>query len=90
VGKLAATCVERLYLLGSLAEEVAAGAMAAGLSASAIVVAKDHGELTADLLRNKEKGDYILVKGSRGMRMELVAEGIRGAQAPPAKKGVVG
>ncbi len=90
VGKLAATCVERLYLLGNLAEEVAAGAMAAGLSASTIVVAKDHGELTADLLRNKEKGDYILVKGSRGMRMELVAEGIRGAQAPPVKKGVVG
>jgi len=64
--------------------------MAAGLAAASIMVAKDHRELTADLLHKAEKGDYILVKGSRGMRMELVAEGIRGGQAPPAKKGVVG
>jgi UDP-N-acetylmuramoyl-tripeptide--D-alanyl-D-alanine ligase len=77
VGRLAATCVDRLYLLGALAETVAAGAVEGGLAAAEVMVAKDHGEILADLVRVLTKGDYLLVKGSRGMRMETVAEGIR-------------
>ncbi len=77
LGRLAASCVDRLYLLGAQAETVAAGAVEGGLAAVGVVVAADHGEILADLRRVLVKGDYLLVKGSRGMRMETVAEGIR-------------
>ncbi len=77
LGRLAATCVERLYLLGAQAETVAAGAVEGGLDAAEVVVANDHEEILADLRRVLAKGDYLLVKGSRGMQMETVAEGIR-------------
>jgi UDP-N-acetylmuramoyl-tripeptide--D-alanyl-D-alanine ligase len=77
LGRLAATCVDRLYLLGGLAEKVAAGAMEGGLVADEVMVATGHGEILADLGRVLSKGDYLLVKGSRGMQMEKVAEGIR-------------
>ena len=77
VGKLAAACVERLYVMGEMAETVADGAREGGLPAGAVIVAGDHEEILADLLTAVNPGDFILVKGSRGMRMERVAEGIR-------------
>lgn len=79
IGRLAAASVDRLCLLGEMAEAVARGARAGGLPAASIVVAKSHGEIVDDVLRFLTTGDCILVKGSRGMRMEDVAEGIRRA-----------
>ena len=38
--------------------------------------AQDHGEVVALLKENWQSGAWILVKGSRGMRMEQVVEGI--------------
>jgi UDP-N-acetylmuramoyl-tripeptide--D-alanyl-D-alanine ligase len=89
IGTLAASCVERLYLMGEMADIVAAGAVAGGLPATEVRVAKDHEEIVADLEGILGNGDYILVKGSRGMRMEIVAEGIRRAFAPHRAKGAV-
>lgn len=89
VGRLAASSVERLYLLGSMAETVAAGAVDGGLAESAIVMAKDHDEIIADLLGAMRFGDCILVKGSRGMRMETVAQAVRTACKTCTLKGAV-
>jgi len=89
LGTLAASCVERLYLMGELAEEVAAGARVAGLPAGAVIVARDHAEILADLRLTVDEGDFILVKGSRGMRMETVAEGIRRDFSAARRKGAV-
>ena len=89
IGILASSCVERLYLLGEMAEVMAAGAREGGLPAARVVVARSHDEILADLLGNLEKGDYLLVKGSRGMRMEAVAEGLRRAFGPAHMKGAV-
>jgi len=89
IGSLAAGSVERLYLLGDMSEAVARGAMAGGLPASSILMAKSHGEIVDDALRFLAAGDCILVKGSRGMRMESVAEGIRSAFRSDMTKGDV-
>ncbi|ABQ28122.1 UDP-N-acetylmuramoyl-tripeptide--D-alanyl-D-alanine ligase [Geotalea uraniireducens] len=89
VGLLAATCVERLYAMGEMAETVAAGAVDGGLSPENIVVARTHEEIIADLRRRVAKGDNILVKGSRGMRMDIVAEAIRQGFALPGEKNEV-
>jgi UDP-N-acetylmuramoyl-tripeptide--D-alanyl-D-alanine ligase len=76
-GKLAAACVERLYVMGEMAETVADGAREAGLPPEGVIVARHHEEILADLLMAVKTGDFILVKGSRGMGMDRIAEGIR-------------
>jgi len=87
VGRLAATCVCRLYLLGRFAETVKAGALEGGLPDENIVVAEDHEQILADLRGSLQAGDTILVKGSRGSRMEKVSEGLRAWQSVVAGKG---
>lgn len=84
LGRLAATCVNRLYVLGAMAKIVAAGALEGGMEEGAVIVAADHDEILDDLRRTVAAGDFILVKGSRGMVMDRIAEGIRkmGAEFP--------
>jgi UDP-N-acetylmuramoyl-tripeptide--D-alanyl-D-alanine ligase len=89
IGRLAASCVARLYLLGDMAESVARGAVTGGLPAESIVLAQSHAEILDDLTGAMKPGDCILVKGSRGMRMEKVAEGIRNVFPAGTAKGAV-
>jgi UDP-N-acetylmuramoyl-tripeptide--D-alanyl-D-alanine ligase len=86
-GKLAAACVERLYLLGGMARTMADGAREGGLPDDAVIVAADHEEILADLRMAVTPGDFILVKGSRGMKMDKVAEGVRRHFAGDFRKG---
>jgi len=72
-----------------MAEKVASGAVEGGLSADSIVVAQNHEEIIADLRRRAVGGDTILVKGSRGMRMEIVAEAVRHGFSRSGIKGEV-
>ncbi|MCL2760024.1 MAG: UDP-N-acetylmuramoyl-tripeptide--D-alanyl-D-alanine ligase [Desulfuromonadales bacterium] len=76
-GKLAATCVDRLYLYGEMAQVVAEGAKSSGLSSAEIIIASDREEIVADIIKDHIDGDFILVKGSRGMEMDKVAEMLR-------------
>jgi len=87
LGRLAAGCVEQLYLLGGLAGEVAKGAREAGLAASNLLVARDHDELGRELSAWLRPGDCVLFKGSRGMRMEKVAQAVRHALAAQTQGG---
>lgn len=89
IGRLAGATVDRLYLLGGMAADVARGAMAEGMPASSIIMAKDHEEIINDLLGVMRSGDCVLVKGSRGMRMETVAEALRDAFHSGTLKGAV-
>jgi UDP-N-acetylmuramoyl-tripeptide--D-alanyl-D-alanine ligase len=73
VGRLAATCVDRLYLYGAMAAATAEGATEAGMDPEEIVVARSHEEIVADIVKDHVDGDCIVVKGSRGMRMDAVA-----------------
>jgi UDP-N-acetylmuramoyl-tripeptide--D-alanyl-D-alanine ligase len=87
VGRLAATCVCRLYLLGRFAETVRAGALDGGMPEESIVVAETHEQLLVDLRGSLQAGDCVLVKGSRGMKMEKIADGIRAWCVTPHWKG---
>jgi len=67
-----------LIVLGDLGVEIIKGAQAAGLDESLCFHAADHEE-AADLLRRvAPENAWILVKGSRGMKMEKVVGAVTG------------
>jgi UDP-N-acetylmuramoyl-tripeptide--D-alanyl-D-alanine ligase len=80
VGKrIAQYRISALYLLGAVAaEQVRKGALRGGMPAERIFVGKDHSDLVGQLRRRLRRGDWLLVKGSRGMRMEKILEGLKG------------
>jgi UDP-N-acetylmuramoyl-tripeptide--D-alanyl-D-alanine ligase len=70
--------VDRLFLLGDRSRQVAEGAIEEQMATSSIVIAPDHAAIVRDLRENARRGDVILVKGSRGMRMEQIVRGLKG------------
>jgi UDP-N-acetylmuramoyl-tripeptide--D-alanyl-D-alanine ligase len=81
LGKAAAAAIDGLYLLGAQAPAVRSGAAQAGMRPEQIFVGKDHAELAARLAERVKRGDWLLFKGSRGMRMERVLEALRRGKA---------
>jgi UDP-N-acetylmuramoyl-tripeptide--D-alanyl-D-alanine ligase len=77
LGARAAAVADHLYLCGRLMAHAAEGALSAGMAGDRIMCGRDQGEIVASIIRLARPGDFVLVKGSRGMRMETVAEGIR-------------
>ncbi len=79
LGKLVAKeRIDRLYLLGRQAAAVKAGAVSGGMDESSIVIGKDYGDVARRLRGHLKKGDWLLVKGSRGMKMEKVLDELKG------------
>jgi len=64
----------RLYVAGSFAEAVERGARAAGLTPDRIRTFTSVPEMAAAVEKDARPGDLVLVKGSRGMRLEQVVE----------------
>jgi UDP-N-acetylmuramoyl-tripeptide--D-alanyl-D-alanine ligase len=84
LGKLiGGTEVERLYLTGDHAGDIAKGALSSGLDKNRIFTGTRQ-EILADLTRWMKKGDWVLVKGSRSMQMETIVKGLMGASSPGA------
>jgi UDP-N-acetylmuramoyl-tripeptide--D-alanyl-D-alanine ligase len=77
LGIQAAKVADRLYLYGELTAETAKGALEGGMKPADIIRIRNHAEAVDDILSQIEEGDFILTKGSRGMQMDKVAEGIR-------------
>jgi len=86
VGGQAAATVQRLLVMGPLGREIAAGAELAGMPSAAITWAATHEEAVAQLAADVTTGDWVLVKGSRGMTMEQVVNGLCARLADPAGK----
>jgi UDP-N-acetylmuramoyl-tripeptide--D-alanyl-D-alanine ligase len=63
-----------LFTLGPRAAETARGALEAGMEPGRVHVGKDHDELGASLRGMLRGNDWVLVKGSRSMRMERVVD----------------
>lgn len=78
IGAYAAACVDQLVVLGAFAKDIVGGAMSAGLDASKIICVTDHREAFEQLCTLLQRGDRVLIKGSRGMQMEKIAELLRG------------
>jgi UDP-N-acetylmuramoyl-tripeptide--D-alanyl-D-alanine ligase len=79
--QIARAGIDRLYLLGAQSKQVKRGALKGGLSAERIVIGKDHSDI-ANLLRSHvTKGDWLLFKGSRGMKMELILNKLKSGKA---------
>jgi UDP-N-acetylmuramoyl-tripeptide--D-alanyl-D-alanine ligase len=83
VGRLAAACVDRLYLYGEMAALAAEAALEGGLPPDEVIVAGSHDEILADIVKDHIDGDCILVKGSRGMRMDLLVNALAGTFSGP-------
>jgi UDP-N-acetylmuramoyl-tripeptide--D-alanyl-D-alanine ligase len=76
VGQLAARAkVSKLYAHGTYAHSVVAGARAQGMIPAQLYVGSKT-EIATDLIQDLQPGDWVLVKGSRGMAMETVVAAI--------------
>jgi len=75
VGRRAREVVELLVTVGSLGRVIGEEAKKAGMAATAIYQVETNAEATALIRRLVQPGDVILIKGSRGLKMEqIVAE----------------
>ena len=74
IGRRAAEVAERIITVGELAREIGAAAVDGGMPASRVVSCSCSEEAADAVLAEVEDGDVVLVKGSRGMRMETVVE----------------
>ena len=79
LGKAAAAAkIQHLFLLGRQVGEVLRGAVRAGMRPEQISIGVDHSDLARQLRRQVKRGDWLLFKGSRGMKMERVLHELKG------------
>jgi UDP-N-acetylmuramoyl-tripeptide--D-alanyl-D-alanine ligase len=77
VGRQAATVVETLVTVGPQAAWIAAAAHEAGMPAERILACATNEAAVAALTPLLQAGDYVLVKGSRGMELERIVSALR-------------
>lgn len=78
VGQIVAQLgIRELVTVGKLAQNIAQGAIDSGLSAQRVHMSEDCGQaadITRKLLEEMKSNTWILVKGSRGMKMEKISD----------------
>lgn len=74
---IASLAVDRLFTFGAGAAEAARGALQGGMRAEAVDHTTDRDRLRESVLGFVAEGDVVLVKGSRGMRLDGIAADIR-------------
>ena len=84
--QLAAAHMERILAVGEFSDAVAKGAIAGGVKRKNIITAKNS-EAAVPLAQAMLKaGDTVLLKGSRGIHLEIVYQGLGAAAAPSLTK----
>jgi UDP-N-acetylmuramoyl-tripeptide--D-alanyl-D-alanine ligase len=73
IGMLLATIgVNAVFIQGEYSAITAAAARDGGLSPENVFIMQDYEESVAYLKKHLKKGDWILIKGSRRMKMEMI------------------
>ena len=78
--------VSLLIIMGKFSSDVREGALSGGLPSPSIYIGRNHQDLIDFLRGVLEPGDLVLVKGSRGMAMEKVIEGLMKEDNPLTSK----
>ncbi len=86
LGRKAAAVADRLVAVGQFAQAVCAGAAEAGMSAEKISAVEDVAAATALLQEEQRSADRILVKGSRGVKLDQLVVMLKTAEVE--EKGV--
>jgi UDP-N-acetylmuramoyl-tripeptide--D-alanyl-D-alanine ligase len=76
--QLAQARLDRAYLLGERALDVRKGALRGGMKPDQVIVGESHSDIGQRLRTHLRKGDWLLIKGSRGMKMETVLLELKG------------
>jgi UDP-N-acetylmuramoyl-tripeptide--D-alanyl-D-alanine ligase len=79
--RVAKAGIDVLYLLGDRSAQVRNGALRGGMRQEQIVIGRDHADMARRLRDRVKQGDWLLFKGSRGMRMEKVLQELKGGNA---------
>lgn len=69
--------VDQLFTFGEHAQELADGAKSAGLAADRVMMTTDIEELKTQVASVLKPGDVVLVKGSRGMKLERLVDHLK-------------
>ncbi|MEE3327394.1 MAG: UDP-N-acetylmuramoyl-tripeptide--D-alanyl-D-alanine ligase, partial [Myxococcota bacterium] len=72
----AETGTDLLFVMGEHAEELARAAIESGMPEENVSVCEQHGEIAQAITSLSRAGDWILVKGSRSMKMERVVQNL--------------
>jgi UDP-N-acetylmuramoyl-tripeptide--D-alanyl-D-alanine ligase len=83
-GWVAARRCDYLLLMGGMAEHTSAGARERGMQSDRVRVVGSHDEAAEHLRRILRPGDRVLIKGSRGMKMEKIGAALRAPSSPLA------
>ncbi|MSP62595.1 MAG: UDP-N-acetylmuramoyl-tripeptide--D-alanyl-D-alanine ligase [Myxococcales bacterium] len=75
--------IDVVITVGGRARHIADGALFAGLAPDRVHHVADAAEAAAEAARAAVPGDWILVKGSRGMKLERVVDSLRAHFAAP-------
>ena len=76
IGRVAAEQADLVFAYGQNAERVQIGTITGGMSSAKSQCFDSHENMIAALRRTVQEGDVLLFKGSRGMHMEKVLEGL--------------
>jgi UDP-N-acetylmuramoyl-tripeptide--D-alanyl-D-alanine ligase len=77
VGRRAAAVADRLVAVGSLGRVIGEEALRAGMAPDSVFFAMENGQVVDYLKGLLKQGDHVLVKGSRGLYMDEIVEGLR-------------
>jgi UDP-N-acetylmuramoyl-tripeptide--D-alanyl-D-alanine ligase len=78
VGVRAAEVVDELVAVGELGRQIAEAAYGAGLPRSVVTELADSDAAIVYLKNRLKAGDVVLIKGSRGMRMDRIVSALEG------------
>lgn len=77
VARRASVVADRLILVGSLGRLIGEEALRAGMPPEQVFFAADNAQVVDYLRRTLKPGDYVLVKGSRGLHMEEIVDALK-------------